>query len=429
MPQRRRIRRASRTSRNSHYAPDSLRANAQEFREGAILLKKGVPEESSPSIPADQQEPDREHSYFPLSPSTTGSSCKLSSGHVAKSRVLLVNDNSEVRRRLFAMLRETYDVSVAADGKAALSAIHKRIPDLVLVDVLESFALLRALRSEPATEFLPVIVISAQGGGRESGKPEGQAVDYLLKPVCRRELLARVALQLELVRLRRELLKRNDDVVADLVSRLLHAQEDERTSIARRLHENIGQHLASLTLGLHELKRRMSAHSSTQEILQAAVFDLLRMASAINTDVRELSDELHSTALQYLGLNAALNDLCRRESQHHHVKVDFDADQVTLSDQASLGLYRVAQEALSNALSHGKAGEISVQLSRQAGGTVLLSVKDAGIGFDVTTSARGPGLLHMSEHLRALGGELTVKSAPGQGTEIIAELPVAQAAQ
>ena len=126
------------------------------------------------------------------------------------ARVLLADDNADLRAYIARLLAERgYEVTSAADGEAALDAIRRRRPDLVVTDVmmprLDGFGLLRAIREDPALRDLPVVVLSARAG--EEAKVEGLeagADDYLAKPFSARELLARVAANIALARLRRE---------------------------------------------------------------------------------------------------------------------------------------------------------------------------------------------------------------------------------
>ncbi|MBD1847682.1 response regulator [Cyanobacteria bacterium FACHB-63] len=125
------------------------------------------------------------------------------------ARILLVDDNSDMRNYVKRLLNQQYEVEAVSDGAAALAAIHQQVPDLVLTDVmmprLDGFGLLQALRSEPQTREVPMIMLSARAG--EEARIEGLtagADDYLTKPFSARELLARVEATLKLARLRRE---------------------------------------------------------------------------------------------------------------------------------------------------------------------------------------------------------------------------------
>src|SRR5262249_44110508 len=132
-----------------------------------------------------------------------------------RSRVLVADDNADMRQYLGRLLGEVYEVEEVADGQAALSAARARPPDLVLADgmmpELDGFGLLRELRADPRTRTVPVVLVSARAG--EESRAEGLAAgadDYLVKPFSARELLARVGAHLEMAYVRREAACRED---------------------------------------------------------------------------------------------------------------------------------------------------------------------------------------------------------------------------
>jgi PAS domain S-box-containing protein len=149
-----------------------------------------------------------------------------SPGTEARARVLVADDNADMRQYLGRLLAATYEVEVVGDGVAALAAARKQPPELVLADVmmpgLDGFGLLEALRADPRTETVPVLLLSARAG--EESRVEGLAAkadDYLIKPFSARELLARVGTHLEMARVRREAVRRENELLAEA----RHAQE------------------------------------------------------------------------------------------------------------------------------------------------------------------------------------------------------------
>jgi PAS domain S-box-containing protein len=148
----------------------------------------------------------------------------------AKARVLLADDNRDMREYLARLLAEAYEVEAVADGDAALAAARTRAPDLVLADVmmpgLDGFGLLRELRADPRTSTVPVVLLSARAG--EESRVEGLAAgadDYLVKPFSSRELLARVHVHLEMARLRREAARRERELQAEAQQAREHAAD------------------------------------------------------------------------------------------------------------------------------------------------------------------------------------------------------------
>jgi signal transduction histidine kinase len=148
----------------------------------------------------------------------------------------------------------------------------------------------------------------------------------------------------------------------------------------------------------------------------------------IGRDIHELSHQLHSSTLQQLGLEVALKVLCQETARQHHIVVNFQStDADGIPQEVSLCAFRVAQEALNNAVRHGRAQHIGVTVQKE-GNLLRVLISDTGVGFDPARSSEGLGLISMQERLRMLGGQLVVKSQPGKGTYIGAEMPVKEAA-
>ena len=229
----------------------------------------------------------------------------------------------------------------------------------------------------------------------------------------------------EEVRRGQEQLQRTSDQIRDLAGRLLNAQEDERGRLARELHDDVGQQLALLTMDLQALtgfEREFDAEAET------VVREALARTDAIAKSLHELSHRLHPQKLRLIGLVAALNGLSRElsGSDRAAVAVTFVHEQVpaSLPHDLALCLFRVAQEAVQNAIKHSGAGRISIALS---GGSseLSLSVVDDGRGFHVQEMwGKGLGLMSMSERIESLGGTLAIHSSPGGGTCIVATAPL-----
>jgi len=203
-----------------------------------------------------------------------------------------------------------------------------------------------------------------------------------------------------------------------LTGRLINMAEEERKHLARELHDDIGQRLSLLAVELDLLTAEQECAGSIRDKLNQALIEIKELA----TDIHNLSHRLHSSKLQHLGLPIALKEVCRQMASQHRIDIDLQTGNVssTLPEDVSLCLYRVAQEALSNAVKHSQSKRIEVRLSN-GNGRVLLQVKDFGIGFDPAMQFGGLGLATMQERLRMIGGMLSIKSIPGIGTELIAE--------
>jgi len=212
-----------------------------------------------------------------------------------------------------------------------------------------------------------------------------------------------------------------------LTERLIRAQEDERQRLARDLHDDIGQRLSLLIIGLDRLKHQLSTDLRSERE-QVAV--ALEAASTLATDIHGLSHQLHSSKLQHLGLKSALRELCVQMSRQHAIEVELSASNApwAVTAEKSLCLYRVAQEALKNAAKHGGGSMIKVELEAMHG-FLQLKVSDNGKGFDVNNYEPGLGLASMRERMRMVGGTLEIHSSWGRGTEIVTRVEVSAMAQ
>ena len=211
--------------------------------------------------------------------------------------------------------------------------------------------------------------------------------------------------------------------LADVSRRLIEAQEQERRRIARELHDDIGQRLALLAVELEQL------HQDPHDLheMRSRTVELQKQASELATDIQTLSRELHSTKLEYLGIVAAMRDLCRELGEQTKVKIDFNSQDLpsSLPPDISLCLFRVLQESLRNAVKHSGARQVEVRLT----GTpdeIHLAVSDGGVGFDsqAAKKSRGLGLISMEERLKILKGTLSIESQPKCGTTIHARVPL-----
>jgi len=360
-------------------------------------------------------------------------------------RVLLADDNADLRDYVRRLLAPHYQVEAVADGEAALEAIRRRMPDLVLSDVmmpkLDGVGLLRALRADPLTRNLPVILLSARAG--EESRVEGVelgADDYLVKPFSARELLARVgarvvaktrrdAEQLAEER-RREEERRKDEFLATLAHEMrsplapisnamavldLHGSREPKAIWARSVVERQVAHLARL---LDDL------------------LDISRIAKN-RLELRRSRFTLRQVVQQGLEASQPMIDAAK-----HTLTVSLPEEDVWL-DADPLRISQVISNLLNNAAKYTpRGGQISLA-ARVEGEEVVLSVRDTGIGieseflpraFDMFTQAApaldqssaglGIGLALVRGIVEAHGGRVTARSAgPNLGSEFFVTLP------
>ena len=215
-------------------------------------------------------------------------------------------------------------------------------------------------------------------------------------------------------------LAHNRQELQELSARLLDAQESERRSLSRELHDEVGQALGLLLMDVGRLSNQLGADSKGQEIVQR----IKTVAERTVQIVRNMALLLRPSMLDDLGLVSAVEWYARELSRRGEVEVDVRAENVSenLPDSLTVCIYRVVQEALNNAQRHARARNVNVGL-RQTPTAVQVHIKDDGIGFDATR-IRGMGLLGMEERVKRLGGTIAIESGPGVGTTIRAELPL-----
>ncbi|HET7045901.1 MAG TPA: GAF domain-containing protein [Gaiellaceae bacterium] len=208
-------------------------------------------------------------------------------------------------------------------------------------------------------------------------------------------------------------------VARDAMRRVVAAQELERRRLARELHDETGQALTSILLGLRALEEAPS-----EEQRQRAAHELRELVVTTLQDVRRLAVELRPQALDDFGLVPALERLVDSVGEQSGIETQLEARLgERLSPEAETALYRIVQEALTNVVKHAEARHVSILLVRREA-SVSAVIEDDGRGF-VPSEARegGLGLLGMRERLELVDGRFDVESQPGSGTTIVAEVP------
>ena len=200
-------------------------------------------------------------------------------------------------------------------------------------------------------------------------------------------------------------------------SAALRAQEEERARVARDLHDEVNQSLTGLLLRLE------AAREAAPPELEGELAETKALANQAMRELLSLARQLRPTALDDLGLAAALEGQVDRLGGEIETSLEVEGDFSDLGDDPQLVVYRVAQEALTNAARHSGADRVEVRLERTEGGGVALEVADDGRGFAFDESQRGLGIGGMRERALLVGGELTIESRPGRGSTVRISLP------
>lgn len=328
----------------------------------------------------------------------------------------------------------------SVDLRAGLEAIRSGQVDVADLELTRTFSHLglRTLRLQarridvlPGSALMTLLAITDITEQVQAAAVLQQAHDELEQRVAARthELAAaNAALQEQIYEL-----ARSEQARQQLLQQLVTAQEEERRRIARELHDQLGQDLTALSLGLKALSDAAPADAPTTE----RVAQLQAMAVKIGQEVRTLAMQLRPSVLDDLGLNLALTNYMEQWSVRAHVAADvqitnLEGERLPLAVETTL--YRLIQEALTNVLKHAQASQVSVIIERRTD-EVRFIVEDDGIGFETSAGQENVpgeprlGLIGMRERVTLLGGALSIESAPGSGTTIFARIPLAAAVQ
>ncbi|HEY8975126.1 MAG TPA: CHASE3 domain-containing protein [Burkholderiaceae bacterium] len=235
------------------------------------------------------------------------------------------------------------------------------------------------------------------------------------------ERLERAAqLRFERDRLEVEVERRTRDIT-QIATHLQTAREDERSRLARELHDELGGLLTAAKLDVARMRSRLSA--GPPEVLERMVHLVKTLDEGIALK-RRIIEDLRPSSLNNLGLKAALEILCTEFAERSELDVRTDIEELPLDDAGKLTTYRLVQEALTNVAKYASASTVHVGVAAH-GGWAVIAVRDDGVGFDPTAArAAAHGLAGMRFRVQSARGQLKIKSRPGQGTTIQARLPL-----
>lgn len=414
--------------------------SAQLFREEALSWL------DDPQLPTSRSAPLRERSTAPEPPSSDTT--------IASARILLADDDADMRAYLRRLLGERWEVTCVRDGHAALISAREQLPDLILSDVmmpgLDGFALLEALRSEPATAEIPVVLLSARAGEEATAHAlRSGAADYIVKPFAAREVIARVKTQLVQAKLRQaeRAAHQAERAAREAAEETNRAREWFLAMLAHELRSPLGVILGYVQLLLRDaLDARASVAAlrcieQSARIQQRLVEDLLDVsrivAGTLSVDVKEvetLTPQLEST-IDALRLSAAEKGVqieCRLDPAAGPVLVDRDR------------LQQVLGNLLGNALKFTPRGGLVRVTCEKRSDVVELCVRDTGQGISPDALPRifeqywmgdryagrrgglGLGLAIAKSIVTLHGGTLTAESdGEGRGAAFTVRLPLA----
>lgn len=342
-----------------------------------------------------------------------------------KATLLIVDDVPENLDVLIGILEPVYNIQIATNGERAISiAGREEKPDVILLDIImpgmNGYEVCQQLKSDDSTKDIPIIFVTAKNEVEDESKGfDLGAVDYITKPVSSSIVLKRIETQLRIYDTNRFLTEKVDEQtreLRDLTSKLLYVQEEERKRIARELHDDLSQRMAALSIKAGNLEQKTESEEQKSELR-----DLHKALVNVATDIHGLSRRLHPSILDDLGLVDALRSEIDSFKEREGIFVNFDASEAinNLSSDVELSLFRIVQESLRNIIKYSAASHVNVEL-KDVDNTIYLSVQDNGMGFDVPSAMRSPGLglQSMRERAKLINGDLKISSVLNEGTKI-----------
>ncbi|MFQ4138211.1 response regulator [Nodosilinea sp. PGN35] len=355
--------------------------------------------------------------------------------------ILVVDDDPTNFEVIETFLEDQdYRLYYVNSGEAAIATLDHFEPDLILLDVmmpgLDGIEACRRIKAIPVGATIPVIMVTALSEKRDFARCfSAGANDFISKPINSIELLSRVRSMLLLREQYKQLQVFNSRLEATVQARtaqlqtlsvkLLEAQETERRFLAHELHDEIGQALTAIKISLRRLERWVTSPQASEPLE-----DCLTLVDGTLQQVRNISLDLRPSMLDDLGLVPTLRWYINRHAKRTglHETLTCEALLQRLPTVTETACFRIVQEALTNIARHAQAQVVSVTLM-QANHTLHLTIQDDGIGFDQNSLSRAQGtslgILGMEERGMLIGGQLSIVSAPGQGTRIALQVPLA----
>ena len=363
-----------------------------------------------------------------------------------KADILLVDDKPSNLAALQAVLEPLgQNLMLARSGKEALRLVLKHNLAVVLLDVrmpdMDGFETARLIRQRMQSRHTPIIFLTGLSLEMESAFRgyEVGAVDYLMKPLVPEVLRSKVSVFVELHRkntalsneikdrqLAEEQLRESQVQLRALAARLVSVREEERTRIAREIHDELGQVLTGLKLDVTWLAKRLT---KKQNDLLEKTESMRQLIDATVQQVRRISTGLRPEILDEMGLVAAIGwqagEFQRRVGIRCRLRLP--EDQISLDKERSTAVFRIFQEVLTNVARHARATSVHVELAISED-NLTLQVADDGIGVsaDQIHSQDSLGLLGMRERAQLLGGDVRIHAAPSRGTTVSVTLPTSR---
>ncbi len=360
------------------------------------------------------------------------------------ARILIVDDDARNRLALQELLSDLgFSLVLAESGDVALRCVLKEDFAVILLDArmpgLDGFATAKLIRERDRSRHTPIIFLtgayddpSSMFRGYESG-----AVDYLVKPFVPEVLRSKISVFVELHRknsvLTREIaerkraeehLRESEENLRGLAARLESIQEEERTRIAREIHDELGQALTGLKMDLTWLSKRMA---SDDMALGDKIKSMFGLIDSTIQSVRKIASGLRPEVLDHIGLVAALGWQARDFQARTGIRCKTSLPEIDLAldPERATAVFRIFQELLTNVARHANATKIDISLGLNDA-TLVLKVVDNGRGIDAALihGSKSLGLLGMRERAQLIGGKIEFQGMPDKGTQATVTIPL-----
>ncbi len=349
-------------------------------------------------------------------------------------KILLIEDNPDDVALLSDLLAEArsfrFELLTFSRLRQALTGLMegKCEADVILLDLglpdSQGFETFRRVHQQ--CPRVPIVVLSGMDDEALAIKAvrEG-AQDYLVKGRANGDLLS-CSLRYAIERKRAEVaLQTSEQKLKFLTAQLMNAQEKERKRIAMELHDELGPSLAVLKMQIRGIQKQLGAD---QKNIKEECEQVRSYLNEVIDNVRRLCHDLSPTVLEHMGLIQGLGHLIDGFANQFRITRAFelDAENLPLTLEDQIMIYRIFQESLNNIAKHARATEVLMTLKEESG-TIRLEVQDNGAGFDapkVLSRHRGLGLAALDERARMLGGTVKIQSQPGKGTCIACTIPL-----
>ncbi|MEX2125831.1 MAG: response regulator [Woeseia sp.] len=363
-----------------------------------------------------------------------------------KADVLLVDDDPKNLLALQALLEPLgQNLLSVQSGEDALRLVLDHNPAVIVLDVrmpgMDGFETARLIRGRERSKHIPIIFLTGVSREMESAFRgyEAGAVDYLIKPVVPEVLRSKVSVFVELHRKNTALaneiterksaeqrLRESEVQLRALAARLISIREEERTRIAREIHDELGQVLTGLKMDVMWLIKHFS--KDQKPLLEKAEI-MRQLIDSTMQVVRRIATGMRPQILDDMGLVAAIGWQAREFQKRLGIRcrIELPAQGPDLGSALSTAVFRIFQEILTNIARHAKASSVSVQLDISKVRLTLAVADDgAGIADSAVRARESLGLAGMQERAHLFGGAVSIRGIPGRGTTVSVSIPVSQ---